>query len=409
MSLVEYSREALADRRPARHRARRRGGPASPTSRPSRCGCGDAPRLTPCPSATTCGASSRTAPRSCRTRVAAQRQREPVRPVAGAGRRPAAGGRRGGADAAPLPRPRGASRCARDLAAYLSRRTGVPLAPEQVWAANGSNEVLQQVLQAFGGPGRTALGFEPSYSMHPLLASGTGTGVGRASSAAADFTLSAQAAVAAVERAPPGRRVPHQPNNPTGTATAARRRRGRLRGDAPGIVARRRGVRRVRRRRARVTLLAGHPRLLVTRTMSKAFAMAGTRLGYLAAVAGGRRRAAPGAPALPPVALTQVAARTALAHTAELLGTVEAVKHERDRMVDGLQALGLDGRADRGQLPAVRAVRRPARDLAGAARPRRAGARRVVGPRARRLAARVRGHPGRDVPVPRGAAREVVA
>ncbi len=62
-----------------------------------------------------------------------------------------------------------------DLAGYLSRQTGVTLAPGQVWAANGSNEVLQQVLQAFGGPGRTALGFEPSYSMHPLLAAGTST------------------------------------------------------------------------------------------------------------------------------------------------------------------------------------------------------------------------------------------
>ena len=62
-----------------------------------------------------------------------------------------------------------------DLAAYLTRTTHVPLDRSSVWAANGSNEVLQQILQAFGGPGRRALGFEPSYSMHPILARGTGT------------------------------------------------------------------------------------------------------------------------------------------------------------------------------------------------------------------------------------------
>ena len=62
-----------------------------------------------------------------------------------------------------------------DLAAYLTGATGVPLTAENVWAANGSNEVLQQIMQAFGGPGRTAVGFEPSYSMHPIIAAGTRT------------------------------------------------------------------------------------------------------------------------------------------------------------------------------------------------------------------------------------------
>ena len=60
-----------------------------------------------------------------------------------------------------------------DLAAYLNTRVG-PDTPEltgaHLWAANGSNEILQQVLQAFGGPGRTVLGFTPSYSMHPIIA-----------------------------------------------------------------------------------------------------------------------------------------------------------------------------------------------------------------------------------------------
>ncbi|HET8969881.1 MAG TPA: histidinol-phosphate transaminase, partial [Candidatus Nanopelagicales bacterium] len=51
-----------------------------------------------------------------------------------------------------------------DLAGYLLAESGVALTPEQVWAANGSNEVMLQLLQAFGGPGRRALGFTPTYS-----------------------------------------------------------------------------------------------------------------------------------------------------------------------------------------------------------------------------------------------------
>ncbi|MDP3207602.1 MAG: aminotransferase class I/II-fold pyridoxal phosphate-dependent enzyme, partial [Rhodoglobus sp.] len=57
------------------------------------------------------------------------------------------------------------------LAAYL----GHGLTRDNIWAANGSNEVLQQILQAFGGPGRSVLGFPPTYSMHSIIASGTGT------------------------------------------------------------------------------------------------------------------------------------------------------------------------------------------------------------------------------------------
>ena len=226
-----------------------------------------------------------------------------------------------------------------DLAAYLSGQTGVPLTLEQVWAANGSNEVLQQVLQAFGGPGRTALGFEPSYSMHPLLATGTGTGWA-AARRAADFTLSPERAVAAVQEHRPDVVFVTSPNNPTGTATPLEVVEA-VCDAAPGIVLVDEAYAEFGDATSAVTLLAGHPRLLVTRTMSKAFAMAGTRLGYLAA-------SAEVVDALRLVrlpyhlsALTQVAARTALGHTGELLGTVEAVKHQRDRMVDGLRALGL--------------------------------------------------------------------
>ena len=56
-----------------------------------------------------------------------------------------------------------------DLAAWLTEQTGVAVEAAQVWAGNGSNEVLQHVVQAFAGPGRVALGFTPAYSMHPII------------------------------------------------------------------------------------------------------------------------------------------------------------------------------------------------------------------------------------------------
>jgi histidinol-phosphate aminotransferase len=225
------------------------------------------------------------------------------------------------------------------LAWYLSDRTGVPLGLEQVWAANGSNEVLQQVLQAFGGPGRSALGFEPSYSMHPILASGTGTkwiAVPRP----ADFVLTAELAVAAVEEHRPDVVFVTTPNNPTGTVTgldviAA------ICDVAPGMVVVDEAYAEFASVPSATTLLDRYPRLIVSRTMSKAFALAGGRLGYLAA-----------SPAVVDAvrlvrlpyhlsALTQIVARIALARMHELLATVELVKEQRDRMVREIPALGL--------------------------------------------------------------------
>ncbi len=226
-----------------------------------------------------------------------------------------------------------------DLACYLTSRTGVPLAVEQVWAANGSNEVLQQVLQAFGGPGRIALGFEPSYSMHPILAAGTNTGwvgVRRPD----DFVLTVELAVAAIEEHQPDVVFVTTPNNPTGTVTSLDVIEA-ICAASPGMVVVDEAYAEFSAQPSAVSLLAQHPRLIVSRTMSKAFAMAGTRLGYLAA-------SAQVVDALRLVrlpyhlsALTQVAARTALAHTEELLATVEAVKEQRDRIVARLGELGL--------------------------------------------------------------------
>lgn len=226
-----------------------------------------------------------------------------------------------------------------DLAAYLSGRTGVALDAAQLWAANGSNEVLQQVCQAFGGPGRVALGFEPSYSMHPLLAAATSTGW-VSQRREGDFTVSVETAVAAVERHRPAITFLTTPNNPTGTITALDVVEAVCKATT-GMVVVDEAYAEFTAAPSAVTLLDRQPRLLVSRTMSKAFALAGARLGYLAA-----------SPQVVDVlrlvrlpyhlsTLTQAAARVALAHTEELLGTVEAVKAERDRMVREILACGL--------------------------------------------------------------------
>jgi histidinol-phosphate aminotransferase len=223
-----------------------------------------------------------------------------------------------------------------DLADYL----GHGLTAAHVWAANGSNEAQQQLLQAFGGPGRTALGFNPSYSMHPLLARGTATAWidGRR---AADFTLGADHAAAQVRRHAPDLVFLCSPNNPTGTALDLGVVDAVL-AAAPGMVVVDEAYAEFARdgTASALALLPGHPRLVVTRTMSKAFGFAGGRLGYLAA-----DPAVVDAVQLVRLpyhlsALTQAAARAALAHRVALLETVEAIKAQRDRIVERLRRRG---------------------------------------------------------------------
>jgi histidinol-phosphate aminotransferase len=224
-----------------------------------------------------------------------------------------------------------------DLAGYL----GHGLTGQQVWAANGSNEIIQQLLQAFGGPGRTALGFEPSYSMHPLIAQTTGT---RWVSASRDddFGLDPGRAAAAVRELRPDLVFLTSPNNPTGTALPPEAIEA-VCAAAPGMVVVDEAYAEFARDRAQTALdlLLAFERLVVTRTMSKAFAMAGTRLGYLAA-----------SPAVVDALLivrlpyhlstiTQAVTRVALRHAEELLATVAVLRSERDELVGWLRGRGL--------------------------------------------------------------------
>lgn len=233
-----------------------------------------------------------------------------------------------------------------DLADYLAVESGVRVAPEQVWAANGSNEVMLHVLQAFGGPGRTAVSFAPTYSMYPEYARDTHTRW-VAGPRTDTFDIDPAAARAVIAREAPSVVLLTSPNNPTGTALALGTVREVLAAAAevPGgcvVVVdeayaefRREGV------ESALGLLAEFPHLAVSRTMSKAFGLAGARVGYLAA-------SREFVDALRVVrlpyhlsAVTQAVARAALRHSAELMAQVGSLRAERDQLVRWLRDRGI--------------------------------------------------------------------
>jgi histidinol-phosphate aminotransferase len=223
------------------------------------------------------------------------------------------------------------------LAAYLGH--GVVAA--QVWAANGSNEVMLHLLQAFGGPGRTALSFAPTYSMYPEYARDTHTGweVGHREQ---DFTLDVERAVALVRERRPHVVLLPSPNNPTGTALPHAAIGALCEALDEGVLVVDEAYAEFRRAGtpSALELLSAHPNLVVTRTMSKAFALAGARVGYLVA-------SVEVCDALRVVrlpyhlsAITQAVAGAALRHADELLGAVDRLRSERDETVVWLRAQG---------------------------------------------------------------------
>jgi histidinol-phosphate aminotransferase len=224
------------------------------------------------------------------------------------------------------------------LAAYL----GHGLTADRVWAANGSNEIMQQVLQAFGGPGRTAISFAPTYSMYPEYARNTHTRwvAGRRRD---DFGIDVDAALELIAAEQPDVVILTSPNNPTGTALDPAHTRAIVEA-APGVVVVDEAYAEFRREGTptALELLDEFPRLLVTRTMSKAFALAGGRLGYVAAdsaIIDALRIVR-----LPYhlSAVSQAAASAALRHETELLAQVDALRTTRDETAAWLREQGFD-------------------------------------------------------------------
>jgi histidinol-phosphate aminotransferase len=224
-----------------------------------------------------------------------------------------------------------------DLARYLDHG----LTADQIWAANGSNEVMLHVLLAFAGPGRSVLSFAPTYSMYPEYARDTHS-EWHTAPRRDDFTIDPNAAREAVAEIRPDVVLITSPNNPTGTAVSLDTIRA-ICDVAPGVVVIDEAYYEFARAGtpSALELLPDYPRLAVSRTMSKAFAFAAGRLGYLAA-----------APAFIEAlrivrlpyhlsALTQAAARVALAHAPEMLAKVDQLRQARDDLAKWLASRGL--------------------------------------------------------------------
>ena len=226
----------------------------------------------------------------------------------------------------------------RQLADYLGHGLGV----ENIWAANGSNEVMTHVLGAFGGPGRRVLTFTPTYSMYPEYARNTHTEYVTVPRRA-DFTLDAGLVLDAIAEHAPSVVLITTPNNPTGTSTPLAVIEEVLAGTDAIVVVDEAYQEFSRTPEATaLTLLPRFGNLVVSRTMSKAFAFAGGRLGYLAA-----------APAVVDAcrivrlpyhlsAQTQAVASVALRHADEMLARVADLRVARDALVARCRAMGFE-------------------------------------------------------------------
>jgi histidinol-phosphate aminotransferase len=227
-----------------------------------------------------------------------------------------------------------------ELREALAGYVGGGVTADNLWAANGSNEVLQQILQAFGGPGRRLLGFPPTYSMYPLLAEGTGTAWVTAERGP-DFAITPRIALAAIRANTPDITVFCAPNNPTGTGVALETIAAAYDATDGMVIVDEAYHEFMPDSEPRATeLLDGRPRLLISRTMSKAFAFAGARVGYLVAhpdaIDALRLVRLPNHLS----ALTQAAATTALRHAPTMLAMVDDIRTQRDRLVRELAELG---------------------------------------------------------------------
>jgi histidinol-phosphate aminotransferase len=232
------------------------------------------------------------------------------------------------------------------LADYLGRESGVRPSLDRVWAANGSNEVMHQLFLAFGGPGRTAVTFDPTYSMYPEYARDTFTGYVTAPRTA-DHQVDVPLAVRLLAEVRPSLVLLASPNNPTGTAlpTADLLALGRAAMDVGAVLVVDEAYAEFRRPGVPSALewLDELPNLVVTRTMSKAFGLAGARLGYAVA----------SDPAVVEVlrvvrlpyhlsAVTQAVAIAALRHADVLQAQVALLREERDALVAWLEARGFE-------------------------------------------------------------------
>ena len=227
------------------------------------------------------------------------------------------------------------------LATYINAKSGTSFGINTIWAANGSNEIIQTLMLACGGAERTALGFTPSYSVHPLIARTTGTGW-QSGLRNTDFTLDIGRAINEISRVRPSLVFLTTPNNPTGTSTplSAIREIARVCGEIEALLVVDEAYAEFSTEISAVTLIPEFPHVVVSRTMSKAFAFAGARVGYL--VASEPAVAAMLVTRLPYhlSALTQAAASVAVDFATTLQSEINLLIGERERVSVALASYG---------------------------------------------------------------------
>jgi histidinol-phosphate aminotransferase len=226
------------------------------------------------------------------------------------------------------------------LAQYINEQSATRFSAENIWAANGSNEIIQSIFLAFAqGP---VLGFTPSYSMHPLIAKTTESQWidGKRN---ADFSLNTDDAVAEIIKNKPTLTFITTPNNPTGGAVTidAIQELANAAKQVGGLLVVDEAYAEFSQEVSAVTLIANNPHVIVIRTMSKAFAFAGARLGYL--VSDIAVKDAMMIVRLPYhlSSITQAAAQVAIDYRAELLGGVSSLIKARSQVVRALHEMGL--------------------------------------------------------------------
>jgi histidinol-phosphate aminotransferase len=229
----------------------------------------------------------------------------------------------------------------RALSRYINQISDTTFDERSIWAANGSNEIIQSIFLAFGGFGRTAMGFEPSYSMHRNIARATGTNWS-AVDRNHDYSIPLDKALQEIKGHSPTLLFLTTPNNPTGTVTRLDEieRIAQFCGEGNSLLVVDEAYQEFSSEKSAVTLVEQYPNILVSRTMSKAFAFAGARLGYL--IANPKVIDALQLVRLPYhlSAATQALALVALSYSQELLGNVALLSRERERVRQQLEKLG---------------------------------------------------------------------
>lgn len=226
------------------------------------------------------------------------------------------------------------------LAKFINTLSGTNFQADSIWAANGSNEIIQSLFMAFGSRG--ALGFTPSYSMHPLIAKVIGVNW-RDGGRRADFTLDTEKAVTEISEVKPALTFITTPNNPTGTLLKIDEIEllAKATSEVKGLLVVDEAYAEFSDEISAVTLIGKYPNVVVIRTMSKAFAFAGARVGYL--VASTDVVDSMFLVRLPYhlSAITQAAAEVALEYQGELLGTVATLIESRKKVIAALEGMGL--------------------------------------------------------------------